>query len=264
MLALRALIVYPLTILLFRLIGRGLQFQSRPYDFAVQVLLGSAAANLIVDSNISVWRAFSALGTLALLHTAISFLSLWNPLKKYLVGEPTIVVETGRILRANLIKHQISVEEVISALREKGYHNLADVEYAQLEASGKLSVIPRAGARNATPEDLGLRPPPAGFSTILVADGRVDRQNLGKLGRSEQWLTAQLTAHGAGGPQDVLFASADPQGQLFVVRNQDVPFLRAIFKGIQVQTSPGVPPLVGQQLPPPGPVPPAPPGPGDA
>lgn len=253
----RALIVYPLTILLFRLIGRGLQFQSRPYDVAVQILLGSAAATLIVEQNISVWRAFTALGTLALLHTGISFLSLWNPMKKYLVGEPSILVEGGRILRANLIKHQITVEEVLGALREKGYHNLADVDYAQLEASGKLSVIPRAGSRNVTPQDLGLTPPPAGFSTMLVADGRVDRQNLQKLGRSEAWLAGQLAAYGAGRPQDVLFASVDPQGRLFVVRNQDVPFIQAIFKGIQVQTAPGVPPLVGQQLPPPGPVPPA-------
>ncbi len=44
MLALRALVVYPLTILLFRILGRGLQFQARPYDVAVQVLIGSAAA----------------------------------------------------------------------------------------------------------------------------------------------------------------------------------------------------------------------------
>lgn len=255
MLALRALVVYPITILLLRFLGRGLQFQSRPYDTAVQVLLGSAAANLIVNQEVSVWRAFTALGVLAGLHTLISFISLWNPAKRFLVGEPTVVIENGQILKANLLKHQITVEELIASLRTKGYHNLGDIEFAQLEPSGKLSVIPRSQARPVTPRDLSLPTTYEGFTTLLVADGRMDRQNLQKCGLDESWLRGQLARHGANGPEDVLFASLDTKGQLFVVRNQDVPFLQAIFKGIQAETTPGLPPMAGGTTPAPGPHP---------
>lgn len=259
MFALRALVVYPVLILLFRLLGRGLQFQSRPYDVAVQVLLGSAAANLIIQQEVSVWRAFTALGALAAMHTAISFLSLWNPLKKFLVGEPAVLIENGRFLRANLIRHQLSVEEVVAALREKGYHNPADVDYAQLEPSGKLSIIAHAQARPVTPRDLNLSTPYEGFTATVVADGRVDRQNLSKLGLDEAWLTDQLRARGAAGPGAVLFATVDSQRRLFVVRNQDVPFLQAIFQGVQTRTGPGLPPQVGASEPDPGPFPTTPP-----
>lgn len=259
MFALRALVVYPVLILLFRVLGRALQFQSRPYDVAVQVLLGSAAAELILQQDIAVWRAFTALGTLAAMHTAISFLSLWNPLKRFLVGAPTVLMENGRFLRGNLIRHQLSVDEVVAALREKGYHNPADVDYAQLEPSGKISVIPHSQARPVTPRDLNLSTPYEGFTTTVVADGRVDRQNLGKMGLDEAWLTEQLRARGAAGPGDVLFAAVDSQRRLFVVRNQDVPFLQAIFQGVQTQTGPGLPPRVGPAEPDPGPYPTTPP-----
>lgn len=255
MLFLRALVVYPLLIGLFRLLGRGLQFQSRPYDVAVQVLIGSAAANLIVTTEVELWRALTALGALALMHLGISFLTLWNPLKRYIVGEPVPLIENGRILKANLIKHQVSVEELLAALREKGCHNPADVEFAFLEASGKLSVIQRSQARPVTPRDLNLSTKYEGYTTLLVADGRLDRQNLQKLGLSEEWLLNELVSRGAEGVQDVLFASLDTQGRLFLVRNQDVPFLQAIFKGVQSQTSPGLPPLVGPDLPEPRPAP---------
>lgn len=238
----RAIVVYIITIALFRILGRSLKFQSRPYDMAVQVLLGSASANLILDQDIPLWRAFTSLGTLALMHGLISYLSLWNRAKDFLIGKAETLVENGQILRANLIKHTISVEELMAALRVKGYHNLADVEFAQLEPSGKMSVIPRSQARPVTPADLHLDTAYEGYSPILVADGKIDHHNLAKCNLTEGWLRMELKHRGINRSGEVLFASLDTKGELFIVRNQDVPFLQAIFKGVYAQTSPGVPP----------------------
>jgi uncharacterized membrane protein YcaP (DUF421 family) len=244
---LRALVVYPTVIILLRIMGRGLQFQSRPYDIAVQVLIGSAAANLIVNREVEIWRAFPAFGALALLHLILSFASLWNPIKPYLVGKPITVVENGNILKANLLHLQIGVDELMSGLREKNYHNLADVEFAQIESSGKISVIPKSQARPVTPRDLNLPTQYEGCTTVLISDGRVDNQNLTKVGLTESWLTDQLVARGAQDPSNVLFASLDTKGELVVVRHQDVPFLKAIFIGVQAQTTPGLPPRQAQE-----------------
>jgi len=245
MLWLRAVVVFPLTIALLRFIGRGLQFQSRPYDLAVQVLLGSAAANLVVDSRIEIWRAFTALGTLAFLHTGLSFLSLWNPAKRFLVGAPSVVVENGQILRSNLIQHQISVDELEAALRERGFHDLADVEFAQVEASGKLSVIPRSQARPVTPRDLHLDTRYEGYPTTMIVDGTVNRSNLKKVKLTEDWLLGQLAEKGIASAKEVLYASLDTMGNLFVVRDLDVPLLRAMLEGVHAKTGPGFPPRVG-------------------
>jgi uncharacterized membrane protein YcaP (DUF421 family) len=242
MIWLRAIVVYLLTMLLFRALGRGLQFQARPYDVAVQVLLGSAAANLILDSTLPLWKSLVALGVLAILHTGISFLSLWNPVKTFLVGRPEVIIENGQILKANLIKHQISVDEVVASLREKGFANMADVEFAMLEASGKMSVVPRSQARPVTPKDLHVDTAYEGLSTALIVDGMVERHNLKKVGLTEEWLMGEIVSRGAAGFEEVLFASLDTQGQLFVVRDRDVPFLQAVFKGIHAQTPPGQPP----------------------
>lgn len=249
MLFLRALVVYPLLVMLFRFLGRGLQFHARPYDLAVQVLIGSAAANLVVMSEIELWRAFTALGALAAMHTVVSFLSLYNPLKRVLVGEPVVLIENGRFLKANLIRHQISVEEVTASLREKGYHNPADVEFALLEASGNLSVIPRSQARPLTPRDLQLPTEYEGMSTRLITDGQIDRQNLAKLGLDEAWLMGQVLQRGAEGFEGVFYASLDTKGELFLVRNEELPWLRALFAGDGAQTGPGLPPLVGPTQP---------------
>lgn len=245
MLALRALFIYVLVILLLRFLGRSLQFQSRPYDAAVQVLIGSAAASLIVAPEIPLWRSITALGALTVVHTLISYLTLWNPVKRYLVGEPVTLIENGRLLKANLIKHQISVDEVLASLREKGYFNPADVEFAFMEASGKLSVIPRSQSRPLTPRDLGLSTEYEGLAVTLIVDGQVDKTNLAKAKLTPQWLQSELLKRGIEEPSQVLLATLDTQGQLFVVQNQDVPFLKAVLFGLHAQTSPGLPPMLG-------------------
>lgn len=245
MLALRAMLLYVMVILLLRFLGHSLQFQSRPYDSAVQALIGAAAGAFIVTPEVKTWEAFLALGALVFLHTAISYLALWNPTKRYLVGEPVALIENGRFLKANLIKHQISVDEVLASLREKGYFNPADVEFAFMEASGKLSVIPRSQSRPLTPRDLGLPTDYEGLAVTLIVDGRVDKTNLAKAKLSPQWLQTELLKRGIEEPKQVLLATLDTQGQLFVVQNQDVPFLKAVLFGLHTQTSPGLPPLLG-------------------
>lgn len=245
MLWLRSIIVYFVVVLLFRVLGRSLRFQARPYDVAVEVLIGSAAAHVIVDKGIPMWQSFLALGTLALLYTTISLLSLWDPVKRLLVGGPSTLVENGTILKANLIRHQINVEELIAAMRQQGYHTLSDVEFALLESSGKLSIIPKSQSRPVTPKDLGLSTNYEGYSAVLVTDGVVHQPTLEKLGLDRTWLEAQLPAYGVSHVRDVLFASLDTQGQLLVLRDQDVPFLQAVLHGARTQVGPGLPPLMG-------------------
>jgi uncharacterized membrane protein YcaP (DUF421 family) len=238
MLWLRAIVVYALVVLLLRYLWRALRFQARPYDHAVQVLILSAAGNMVSESEIPLWPSFGALGVLVVMHTAVSLLSMWNPVKKFLVGTPDVLIENGQILQGNLVKNQITVEELTAALREKGYHNLADVEFAQLEASGRLSLIPRSQSRPLTPQDLDIDTPHEGYTHMLISDGQVKHQALKKVGRDEAWLAREVRQRGAASPTEVLFASLDTQGDFFMVRQQDVPFLQAVFKGVQAQNGP--------------------------
>lgn len=176
------------------------------------------------------------------MHTALSFLSFWNPANRFLVGKPEVLVENGQILQANLIKFQISTDELLTGLREKGFHNLADVEFAMLEPNGKLSVAPKSQARPVTPKDLHLATNYEGMTAALVVDGMVDEVNLKKVNLDRLWLLNALLRKGAPGPEAVLYAGLDTQGNLLVVRRQDVPLLQAIFQGAQVQSPPGLPP----------------------
>lgn len=229
---LRAVVVYPVVIILFRVLGRGLKFNARPYDRAVEVILGAAAAGIIVTTSVPLWQAIGMLVLLAALHKLLDYVSLWNPVKKLLVGEPLTLIEHGTVRRDNLLWHHISLEQLLGGLREKGYHRPAEIESALLETSGELSVIPYAEARPVTTGDLHLNPPPTGRTRLLVSDGVVQQESLRSAGLSEGWLREQLKAKGAGSTREVLLATLDANGELFVLRDRDLPLMQAVLSGV--------------------------------
>lgn len=66
------------------------------------------------------------------MHAVISTCTLNNTLKGFIGGYPDLVVRNGRIVKENLIKNQINIEQLLSALRIKGYRSPHDIEFAVL------------------------------------------------------------------------------------------------------------------------------------
>ena len=80
-----------------------------------------------------------------------------RPARKLIAGEPTIVIHNGKILEDKMKKMQYNVDELTMQLREKGYFDLSQVEFAIMETNGALSVLPKSQYRPLTPRDLGLK-----------------------------------------------------------------------------------------------------------
>ncbi|MCR3923098.1 MAG: DUF421 domain-containing protein [Firmicutes bacterium] len=227
----RALIVYPWTILLFRLLGKGLTFQQKPYDFMVMMLIGSAAAALIVNRDVPLLNALAALVALAIMHTVISLFSLNNTLKGFIGGKPDLLVRNGRIVKENLIKNQVNLDQLLSGLRNKGYRRIHDVEFAILEANGQLSVIPKSQLRPVNPADLQLKTVYKGIPTPLVIEGKVIPESLRALQRDEAWLTAEIAKRGLQGTEQVLLALLDTDGSLYIAEQPPINPIKAFFVG---------------------------------
>ncbi|MDW7652439.1 MAG: DUF421 domain-containing protein [Bacillota bacterium] len=227
----RAVIVYLWSIILLRLMGKGLTFQQKPYDFVVMMLIGSTSAALIVNRDVPLLNALVALAGLAVMHTAISVGSLNNRLKGIIGGKPDILIRNGRIVKENLIKNQVNVEQLMAALRFQGYRRVHDVEFAILEPSGQLSVIPKSQMRPVTPTDLQISTSYEGIPTPLIIEGQIIRQNLYSLGLDEHWLYAELAKRGLKTPNQLLLALLDTDGSLYLAEQPPISVVKAFFAG---------------------------------
>jgi uncharacterized membrane protein YcaP (DUF421 family) len=227
----RALILYPYTILVFRFLGKGLTFQQKPYDFMVLMLIGSAAAALIVNRDIPLLNALVALTAIAIMHTVISLLTLNNFFKGYIGGKPDLLVCNGRIVKENLIKNQVNIDQLLSGLRNKGYRRIHDIEFAILEPNGQLSVIPKSQLRPVNPSDLQVDTVYEGIPTPLVIEGKVIQESLRALNRDESWLRAEISKRGLQATNQILLALLDTDGSLYIAEQPPINPIKAFFVG---------------------------------
>src|SRR5690606_41871520 len=73
-----------------------------------------------------------------------AFMSLNSrKLRLFLDGKPSVIMAQGQIYKDELKKQRYNLDDLMTQLREQGVASIDDVEFAILETSGKLSVIPK-------------------------------------------------------------------------------------------------------------------------
>ncbi len=213
----KSLLFYLVLVLIMRVMGKREIASLSPLDLVVTIMIADAAIIAIEEDRYPVWVGLIPVATIAAAEISLSWLMLKSMrLRAWVAGKPSVVIAHGHIVERELRSMRYNLDELLSQLRQKNIHNVADVEFAVLEPTGKLSVIPKAEKRPVQPADLGLSPPRSGLPVNLIVDGVVDDEMLRELGKSRDWLRNQLARQGIGDPAEVLLCSLDAQGQLFV------------------------------------------------
>ena len=114
--------------------------------------------------------------------------------RKYINGTPTILMNEGKLYRKNLKKAKLDLSEFMMLCREQGYFDLDEIQTAIFEHNGKVSILPKAANRPATPEDLKITSKATHIGVEVIMDGRVMGENLTRMGRNTNWLEKQLKA----------------------------------------------------------------------
>lgn len=142
---LRALIIYFVLLLVFRLAGRRTLMQMTSFDFVLLLIISEATQNAILGSDYSITTGVLAIVTLV---GADILLSNWKhrsaAVNRWLDGLPMIIVENGVPLKPLMDRSRIDVEDVLAAARQgPGLERMEQIKYAVLEAGGGISVIPK-------------------------------------------------------------------------------------------------------------------------
>ncbi len=209
--------IFFVLLVLTRLAGKKQLSQSTYFDFITAIAVGDLVAENLADPEKPVlpWLAGTVLWFA--LTIALDLTVLKNrPIAKLMEGEPSVVIENGRILEKNLARNFLRVDDLLARLRAQGHFNPSDVEFAIFETDGTVSVLAKSQARPVTPRDLGLFTEYEGVTRELVMEGRVIQSNLKAINLSEEWLRAELLRLGYDDLQQVFYAAVDSQGKLFV------------------------------------------------
>ena len=181
------------------------------FDYVSGITIGSIGAELATELE-SPEYPLIALGVYGMVSVLLNFLAHKLPrTRKYINGTPTILFSGGKLYRSNLKKAKLDLSEFMLLCREQGYFDLDEIATAVFEHNGKLSILPKAASRPATPEDLGIPAKVTHIGVEVIMDGRVMGENLLRVGRDENWLKKQIGEQGYKEPGEILLGIYRPE-----------------------------------------------------
>ena len=195
---LRTGFLYLLLILTVRLMGKRQVGQMEPSEFVVTMLVANLAAIPMQDGGIPLYSGVVPILTILGVELLLSVISLRSIRFRHLLcGKPVILIENGRILRENLKKTRVTLDELSGHLREKEVLDPRAVQYAILETNGNLSVFPYPKEKPASARDAGVQVRRQYLPITLVSDGHLLQENLALAGKDAAWLQRVLKEHGS-------------------------------------------------------------------
>lgn len=136
-------LTFVVLMLAFRLIGKRELGRMSPFELVTLMLIPEILSNSVQGQG-SMATSLSGLCMILLLVLVSSQLSQrFKPVQHLLESSPTVLVVDGKILEDAMNRERIAPEELLAEMRSQSISELADVRFAVLEASGRISFVPR-------------------------------------------------------------------------------------------------------------------------
>ena len=169
---------YFFIILIYRIMGKREVGQLGIVDLIVSILIAELVAISVEDSTKSIMASVTPIACLVILQIILSFASLKSgKIRALLDGSPSFIIKDGKVNYREMIKQKYNLDDLLTQLREKGYRNIEDIEYAVLENNGTLSVFPFNDKKNSSPMPMPI-----------ILDGKIQYDVLKAMGKKEEFV----------------------------------------------------------------------------
>ena len=211
----RAIVLYIIVLIVMRLMGKREIGQLQPFELAISIMIADLASLPMTETGVPISNGIIPILGLLVMHLTISMLNMKSTKAREIIcGKPSILIFRGKVDEKVLKKERFTINELEERLRDNNIFNIGDVEYALLETSGQVTVIPKPNKRPTTPEDFNMEPKYEGIPYDLVVDGKIMYKNLEKIGKNYVWLQKQTEKFGIK-PEEALIVTIDGDNQFF-------------------------------------------------
>lgn len=192
-----------------KMIGKKQVSQFSLFDYVIGISIGNFAAEMAINLDSEYIHGVVAVIVFGVVAYLVSILTLKNlKIRKFFIGDPTIIVEDGKILYHNLKKIKFDINDLLEECRINGYFDISEIDYALMEANGKISFLPKPDYQVPTSKDLNIKKIKSGLCANLIVDGKIISETLKTVGKSEKWLRHEIKVKGFK-LEDIILATID-------------------------------------------------------
>lgn len=205
-----------------KIIGEKQMSEISMFDYINSITIGSIAAEMATSLDESFWAPLTAIGVYTLIIFFITKVCQTSiKCRRFFAGRSIILMENGKIYCKNFTKGQIDINDFLTQCRLNGYFNIDDIDTAIMEQTGKISFLPKVGARTVTTKDMKIAATQDKLVTNVILDGNIMEENLKRTGNNKKWLENELQKHKIGNIKDVFLATCDSDNVMSVYKKTD-------------------------------------------
>lgn len=213
----RTILIYVIVFFTMRIMGKREIGKLSVFDLVISIMIAEIAVFVLEDMNKPLMEGILPMVTLVAIQMGIAYVSLKHEkLRRWFEGKPSELIVNGKLNRDEMKRERYNLDDLLLQLRENKVLNVADVEFAILEPSGKLTVkekTPDQPSGDAKDKPLFRY---EGLPLPLIMDGKVQDDSLTKLGKTRFWLKRELETKGIKDFKEVFFCSVDHRGKWFI------------------------------------------------
>jgi uncharacterized membrane protein YcaP (DUF421 family) len=141
----RAVIVYFVLLILFRIGGKRSLAQITTFDFVLLLIISEAVQQALIANDNSMMNSLVLVLTFFVADIGMSLLKGKSALFERLIDDvPLILVEDGKPIQERLRKERVDENDILASARmSQGLERMDQIKYAVLERSGGISIIPK-------------------------------------------------------------------------------------------------------------------------
>jgi len=212
--SIRTAILYLLVVLTMRLMGKRQIGELQPYEFVITIMISDLASLPMQDSRLPLLQGIIPIITLLFLKTILTQIGLKFQLtRKFVDGEPCILIYKGRINYSTLKKQQLNIDELLEELRLANYFNIDEIQYAILENDGQMSILPVDYNSSKSNCEKSTQNAEVALPKVLISDGKINKNSLTSIDKDEKWILNLLKNHNILSIKHVLIALYDTEGK---------------------------------------------------
>ena len=182
--------------------GKGNLAPSTPMDQVQNYVLGGIIGGVIYSPSVSILQFAVVLGIWAFLIIGMRKLKTKShAFRMFIDGAPIVIIKHGEVDVQACRKAKITASEVAFKLRREGIYYVRDVKRAVFEQNGELIIVLKDEENPKYP---------------IITDGVIQSSVLDDIGKTEEWLMAELQRAGYHSASEIFLAEYE-KGQLKLV-----------------------------------------------
>ncbi len=204
----RTIFFYFFVMFMFRIMRKREVGQLGVVDLIVSILIAELVAISIENTQDTLFMTVIPIVVLVILEILLARIALKSKkIRTFFGGKPSIIIDKGRVDFKEMVKQRYTIDDLLLELRQKSIKSIEDVEYALLEANGKLSIFEKKLFDKNCP-------------LPLIVDGEIQSSTLRRINKSKVWLEYMLRKNEIS-KEDVFYCFYKGY-KLFIIEKRDL------------------------------------------